>query len=337
MGTHFAQVIIHKLVHQRMRNRYAITTCQILLLAALPGRLSAQVSYSFEETLLPYQPLDSATICTFDTDGFDRINELDGELITLFGVPIILNDDHPLHVGDFGFVRVDHNNDLMIVDGLFTTLEVHDQNTEVRYTVTGASGARVLTVEWHRWHLSNGPAMNYASWQIRLEQATGIITVHIGPNSGGGTLFTNTSGPNCGVFHAPTSFATCYEKMWVEGQPAAITVDSTANFDFDALFGFPAAHTLYRFTPRFAVTGLAPEQHPAAAQLMLEGTFLTLQWPATGAHIDVQLLDASGRTVHRDNATGGRWHGDIGRLPAGVYVLQAQSGGAVFTRCIVRP
>lgn len=320
-----------------MRNRYAITTCHVLLLAALPGRLSAQVSYSFEETALPYQPLDSATTCAFDTDGFDRINELDGELFYLFGVPITLDDDHPLHVGDFGFVRVDNNNDLMIVDGLFTTLEVHDQNTEVRYTVTGPSGARTLTVEWYRWHLSNGPAMNFASWQIRLEQATGIITVHIGPNSGGGTLFTNTSGPNCGVFHAPTSFATCYEKIWVEGQPAAITVDSTANFDFDALFGFPAAHTLYRFTPRFAVTGLTPEQHLAAAQLFVDGTFLTLQWPATGAPMDLRILDASGRMVHQDASRGDTWQRSIATLPAGVYVLQARRGDAVFVQRFVRP
>lgn len=323
------------MVHHRMRTHYTITTCHAFLLAALPGMLSAQVSYSFQETLLPYQPLDSATTCAFDTDGFDRINELDGELFYLFGVPITLDDDHPLHVGDFGFVRVDKNNDLMIVDGLFTTLEVHDQNTEVRYTVTGPSGARTLTVEWHRWHLSNGPAMNFASWQIRLEQATGIITVHIGPNSGGGTLFTNTSGPNCGVFHAPTSFATCYEKIWVEGEPAAITVDSTANFDFDALFGFPGVHTLYRFTPRFAVTGLTPEQHLAAAQLILDGTFLTLQWPTAGAPIDLRILDASGRMVHQDASRGDTWQHSIATLPAGVYVLQARRGDAVFAQRFV--
>ncbi len=320
----------------RTRCNTALHTLTVLY-ALLPGHLSAQVSYAFEETSIPYQPLDLVATCTFDTDGFDRINELDGEVFHLFGVPITLDDDHPLHVGDFGFVRVDHNNDLMIVDGLFTTLEVHDQNTEVRYAVSGPSGARTLTVEWHRWHLRNGPAMNFASWQIRLEQATGIITVHIGPNSGGGTLFTNTSGPNCGIFHSPISFSTCYEKIWVEGQPAAITVDSTANFDFDALLGFPDVNTVYRFTPRFAVTGVAPELLTSGAQLVVDGTWLTLQWPASGTPIDLRIVDASGRTVHHDASQAGAWQHSIATLPTGVYVLHARRRDAEFTQRFVRP
>ncbi len=320
-----------------MRDHYTHRIGQALLLLALPGMLNAQVSYSFEETTTPYQPLDPASTCTFDSDGFHRVNELDGELFHLFGSPITFGDDDPLNIGDNGFVRVDHNNALMIVDGLFTTLEVHDQNTDVRYTVTGESGARILTVEWHRWHLSNGPEANFASWQIRLEQATGIITVHIGPNSGGGTLFTNTSGPNCGIFHAPSSFSTCYEKIWVEGQPAAITVDSTANFDFDALLAFPEADAMYRFTPRFAVTGLTPAPEQPVAQLLTDGAQLTLRWADGNAPLQVRILDASGRVVHRATAQGSTWDHGIASWSAGVYVLHARRGSELFTQRFVIP
>lgn len=186
-------------------------------------------------------------------------------------------------------------------------------------------------------HLSNGPDVNFASWQVRLEEATGIITVHIGPNSGGGNLFTSNTGPNCGIFYAPANFSTCYEKVWVEGPPDAIAVDSTANFDFDALLGFPEANTLYRFTPRFVPTGLASLPLLAAPQVVVTGTLVGLTWPGATAPLDLLITDATGRAVHRATAPHDTWHYDIYALPAGVYLLHARSGGARYTTRFIRP
>ncbi|MBK8340661.1 MAG: T9SS type A sorting domain-containing protein [Flavobacteriales bacterium] len=219
----------------------------------------------------------------------------------------------------------------------FTTLEPHDQDSEVRYTVTGSNGERTLTVEWYRWHLSNGPAVNFASWQVSLEQSTGIITVHIGPNSGGGPLFTNSSGPNCGIFYSPVDFSSCYEKIWVEGSPDAIVVDSAANFDFDALLGFPDANTMYRFTPRFAITGIAPAPLLSAPQLEVFGTQLSLHWPSAAAPLDLLILDATGRAVQHATSSQTTWNHDVQLLSPGVYLLRARSGGVVFTARFIRP
>jgi hypothetical protein len=312
-------------------------TCQTLLLVLLPAALQAQVSYSFEETTAPYEPLISATPCTFDIDGFDRINELDGELFQLFGVNFPIGDAHPLHVGDNGFVRVDNDSSLIIVDGLFTTLEPHDQNSEVRYGVSGPSGARKLTVEWHRWHLSNGPADNFASWQVSMEQATGIITIHIGPNSGGGTLFNSNTGPNCGIFYSPSDFSGCYEKIWVEGSPDAIAVDSTANFDFDALLGFPEAGAKYVFTPRFTVTGVEQAPLLPAPQLITTGTGISLHWPGATAPMEMLIVDATGKAVHQATAPDDTWDFDVRNLSGGVYLLRARSGQKQFTGRFARP
>ncbi len=265
------------------------TACCAAALAVLhsgtPNLLHAQVSYTFQATTAAYEPLADFTACNFDLEGFDRINELDGKLFHFFGVPFPVGDDHPIHIGDFGFVRVDNDSSLIIVDGLFTTLEPHDQNSEVRYTVAGSPGARTFTVEWHRWQLSNGAEINFASGQVRVEQATGAISIHIGPNSGGTAVFNNISGPNCGIFYSPVDFSGCYEKIWVEGAPDAIAVDSAATYDFDALFGFPEANTLYRFTPRATTTGLPAAPTVGQAQLVVNGTQLNLQWPAAPAHL----------------------------------------------------
>ncbi|MCC7502324.1 MAG: T9SS type A sorting domain-containing protein [Flavobacteriales bacterium] len=302
-----------------------------ILIAHTP-QLFGQLSYSFTETAAPYQPLVNATSCSFDTTGLDRINEVDGELFQLFGVPFPVDDDHPLHLGANGFLRVDDDSSLIIVDGLFTTLEIHDQNSDVRYTLSGTPGARTLKAEWHRWHLSNGPAQNFASWQVHLEQATGIITIHIGPNSGSGQLFTNSNGPNCGIFHSPNTFSTCYEKIWLEGMPDALMVDSTANFDFDAFLGFPEANTVYRFTPRTSATGVETASLLAAPYLTMQGTTLQLNRPGAAEPIELCLLDVNGRLVHRAWVTGDTWQFDMERSPSGIYLLQGRTGAGTFTK-----
>lgn len=307
-----------------------------LPLLLLPTLTTAQVSYSFQATSALYEPITNATPCIFDGDGLDRINELDGELFYFFGLPFPIGDAHPLHLGDNGFVRVDNASSLVIVDGLVTTLAPFDQNSEMRYAITGPVGDRTLTAEWHRWHLGTGTDANFASWQVRVEQATGIITVHIGPNSGPGTVFTNSTGPQCGIFYAPASFATCYEKIWVEGAPTAISVDSTANFDFDALTGIPEANTVYRFTPRLAPTGLNTLQ-ASDTRMLLTGTQVLFTWPSANAPLEIRIMDATGREVQRATSARDEWNTDVRDWPAGVYVLQARMGDAVFTQRFVRP
>lgn len=322
-----------------MLTRYTAicTTGLAVLYSCVPNPLHAQLSYAFQATTATYEPLVDFTTCSFDVDGFDRINELDGELFHLFGVPFPVGDDHPIHIGDFGFVRVDNDSSLIIVDGLFTTLEPHDQNSEVRYAVTGPVGARILTVEWHRFHLSNGPELNFASWQVRVEQASGTISIHIGPNSGGTDLFTNISGPNCGIFYSPVDFSGCYEKIWVEGAPDAIVVDSAATYDFDALFGFPEANTLYRFTPRSAANGLPSDPAVGTPRLVVDLAELHLSWPGASAPLALRIVDATGRLVQQVTTPHDTWYFNSAALPSGVYILQARAGEALYTTRFVRP
>lgn len=297
----------------------------------------AQVSYSFEHTSAAYAPLEQYTSCSFDPDGSDRIDELDGELFHFFGGAYVIGDEHPMNVGDYGFVRVDDDSSLLIIDGLFTTLEIHDQESDVRYAITGESGQLVLAVEWHRWRLSNGPEGNFASWTIRVEQATGVITVHIGPNSGGGILFNTSTGPNCGIFHAPHTFSTCYEKLWVEGAPTDIALDTLPNFDFDALLGFPPAHSVFRFTPRTSVTGIGPQGQESCPHWSMATDHLMMSWPDAPALITVELFDATGRAMHRTDRVDRSCAVATSTWPRGMYLAQVRSGAAVHTRRVVLP
>lgn len=294
----------------------------------------AQSTYSFEQTTAPYAPLTGAIDCTFDDGGFDAISELDGQVFQLFGQPFTLGSPYSMVIGDWGFLRFDRTASAVIIDGLFTELEAVDATSTVSYLLTGEPGAYVLTAQWTNWHLAQGPAGNQASWQIRMEQATGIASVHTGPNSGGGLVFNDQTGPNCGLFHANSSFTQCLARVWVEGDPFDPTVDAVANFDFDALHGFPPEGTLYRFTPStpagIADLSLAPS---FTAFVASDGLHVSLTHGASEQ--ELQLVDAAGREVLRTRVKAPGTVLPIAGLATGVHLLRAVEGSSLPVRLLL--
>lgn len=306
----------------------------LLSFAAFAFAIGARAqSYVFDQSTLPYQPLTSPTPCQFDQNGFDDVTEFDGQAFDLFGFDYIAGTPYSMSIGDGGFLRFDGTSSSVIIDGLFTDLTPVDTSSTISYQISGTDGQLVLTVQWTNWHLSLGPAGNHASFQMAIDQATGIISVHTGPNSGGGMIFNNITGPNCGIFRANSSFTQCYGKLWVEGDPQMPTLDTQANLNFLALHAFPAEGTLYRFVP-VAIAGI--DVHalaPLHAYQAADG--LHVELPAAQGELPLQLVDEAGRTVKEVIAHGTNTVIPTGDLPSGVYVVRPLGAALVPVRVCV--
>ena len=290
--------------------------------------LHAQNAYSFEHDQQPYTELIDAVYCDFNNDGDDPLTELNGETFILYDMSYTGTASYPITIGGHGFLRIENANRLVILDGLFTNILEVDSTSNVSYAIEGTSGALTLTVQWHNIRFATGPEDSYLNYQLRLYQATGIVEVHMGPNSGSEMVYTDASGPNCGVFHSPQNFSGCYGKLWVEQDANDPTLDSLANYDFDALHNLPAPNTVYRFVPRFTVaavpegspfnTPLNARYDPGSGQLLVE----LLPEQAAGR---LNLIDTAGRSLRSWAATSGSMRLFVADLPPGAYSLSYRS------------
>lgn len=289
----------------------------------------AQNAYSFEHTQLPYTELPEAVFCDFNSDGDDPLPELNGETFVLYGLPWTGTASYPITIGGHGFLRIENASALVILDGFFTNILAIDTTSNVSYAITGGPGERLLTVQWHNIRLANGPEDSYLNYQIRLFQATGVVEVHMGPNSGSAMDYTDASGPNCGVFHSPQTFSGCYGKLWVEQDANSPTLDSVPNYDFDALHNLPAPNTLYRFTPR-SVVDAVPERSPFAtldARYDAAQHEVVVRIEAADAGSRLSVLDARGLVVFEQPVRSGLMRLPVGEFAAGAYTVVHETSG----------
>ena len=295
---------------------------------------TAQSTYLLDQFSAPYTPLTGDTPCSFDGNGLDAVTELDGQLFELFGQAFTAGTPYSMSIGDWGFLRFDGSGSSVIIDGLFTELEPVDATSSVSYAITGAPGSYVLTAQWNNWHLAQGPPGNYASWQISIEQANAIVSVQVGPNSGGGMVFNDLTGPNCGIFMANNSFTVCQAKFWLEVDPAFPTIDAAANFDFDALHALPAPDTRYRFLPEWDVS-VVPIAATGSYAAFVAGDGLHLTLPPDLQGHTVQLLDARGRELLRARVQGPEAVLPLAGIAPGVHLLHWIDGAAASRRVLL--
>lgn len=316
-----------------MKHLFTLT----LLCATLS--VNAQNAYSFEHDQQPYTELTNAVYCDFNSDADDPLPELNGETFMLYDQAWTGTNSYPITIGGHGFIRIETATELVILDGFFTNIVEIDSTSNVSYTITGDAGEKVLTAQWHNIRFVTGPADSYLNYQIRLYQATGVVEVHMGPNSGSAMDYTDASGPNCGIFHSPWSFSGCYGKLWVEQDANNPTLDSLPNYDFDALHNLPAPNSVFRFVPRFNVSAV-PSWSPL-------NTALNARYDAASGHVFVQLrpdqtqgqlsvIDAAGRTVRTWPTTASSMALSVADLPEGPYSLVYRSGSATSVWRFVR-
>ncbi|MBK7269239.1 MAG: hypothetical protein IPI07_06930 [Flavobacteriales bacterium] len=330
---------------QRMHNQRALSkenkrkTLPLLFIALLAPPVHAQNSYTFEQSTAAYTELPGGIVCDHSLSESHFVHDLDGETLWFYGVPFPMGGLKTIIIGSKGYLRVDNDSSAIYADALTTDLLPIDGTSDVRYEITGSAGERVLKAQWRNWRLENGPPDNFANWQIWYYQATGVIDMRYGPNSGGALDYDGTDGPFCGIFYGPDDFLSIYEKLWLTENALAPTLDSLPVINWSTLFNLPAANTVYRFTPRFTLTGL---QHVAEAPV------LDARYDPAAQELIVRCDQGNVMGVLRLTDAVGRSFGEWSlraletRIPlpdprTGVYLLRIQSdrGSALALRFVV--
>ena len=284
--------------------------------------MHAQNAYSFEQITAPYVELTGGTVCDHSQSEFHFVHDLDGETVWFYGLPFPLGGPKTMIIGSKGFLRVDNDSSAIYADALTTDLVPIDGSSDVRYEITGAAGDRVLKAQWRNWRLLNGPPTNFANCQIWYHQSTGVIELRYGPNSGSDLDYDGTNGPYCGIFYSPDDFLSIYEKLWLTGDALAPTLDSLPVINWSTLHNLPAPNTVYRFTPRFAVTGVEEPVSTIATprvELFPNPASDQLTIASTDRPERILLMDIGGRTVRSTAGQEDRTVLDVSDLPPGTY------------------
>ncbi|MEO8589001.1 MAG: hypothetical protein ABI432_06520 [Flavobacteriales bacterium] len=311
-------------------NMLVTNSLRFLPFFALPGLALSQNSYSFDQSTAPYTELVGGTALVPDGQGADIFSELDGETFWFYGLPFTFDANHLIYAFDTGYLIAQNDSSVVAIDGVNQPMEAVDATSTVSYAINGTPGNKELLVQWKNWHMTSGPADNYLSCQIAIDQATGVMEVRYGPNSGSDVVYTDLTGPYCGIAYMPTNFSTCYEKLWVEFNSFDIVLDSVPNFDFDALHNAPPPNTIYRFTPRFSVTGVADVGSAGTgmhAWLSEDGDRLSISLPASAATGTLELFDTMGRCAGRWPVSGASMTLPLQEMSRGSYLLTHTAHG----------
>lgn len=256
-----------------------------------------------------------------------------GETLNLFGKAYpIDNVNYKISFSSTGHLRIDDPNDIIILDGLFYYMDSIDVNSTLSYKIEGSTGNKILSMQWKNLKVQSGPAGNFVNFQMKLYQATGIFEIHYGPSSSNNSSgYTTSSGPNIGLFTSPQDFSSMKEKIWVNGLPPNITLDSARNLVFNGIAGVPAEGTVYRFIPKMVATGVAntaTEDKPFT--ILNNASTITVQATSALAEpVTVLLTGIDGKTVANQKMAKGSIRMSIPttQLADGIYTITIHTAG----------
>lgn len=224
--------------------------------------LYSQSSYRFVASNAVYTDLNNAKKIPFyvmdKLSGFYRLDELKGETFKWYNTLFPIDTIKTIHIQPYANLRFDNDSSLIIVDAAFTYLDSIDANSSVSYLIEGLPGDRVLKVQWKNLKIRVGAALNYINVQIWVYQKSGVMEIRYGSSSANNRSgFGPGNGPQVGIFYSLDDFTACFEKLWVNGSPTSITLDSNSNYTFKAMSGIPESGTVYQFIPRFNTLDLS--------------------------------------------------------------------------------
>ncbi len=217
-------------------------------------RLQAQPNfYVFQKGNETYMPLTGdvkVSPAFFGNDTFFAF-PVTGETFSLYGRSFTIDSKDSISFSNSGYLRVDIDTTIIIVDGLFTQLDSIDNNSKLSYKVEGTSGNKILKMQLQNLHIAAGSAGNYMNVQIWLYQKTGVVEVRYGSCSANNlTGYSTSNGPYIGMFSSDIDFTKCNEKIWIYGQTATYGIDSARNYVFKPILGVPTENSVYKFVPK---------------------------------------------------------------------------------------
>ncbi|WP_317899832.1 T9SS type A sorting domain-containing protein [Aurantibacillus circumpalustris] len=264
----------------------------------------AQQTYLFSKTTgNAYSDLlNDNNVPAFNPAGLYNIMSFQGETFKFFDVPFTFGGLKTLAIGEAPFLRVDNDSSAIIIDVAFSYIDTIDATSRISYATNGTAGSKILKVQYKNFKLSYGQGGNFINTQIWYYQQTGVIELHYGPRSTNNASGFNTSnGPNIGIFYSPDNFGSCYEKLWCNGSPGNLSLDSAATLVFSAMSGVPDQGTVFKFTPKTTATvstvsvnelskanGFELFPNPASTAVEIKGDFAS-------ARLDV--YDLTGKIV----------------------------------------
>lgn len=325
-----------------------ITLLINVIIIIFSSETQGQNSYTF--TMIPpgtiqYQELSQDSDVTHITDslGYFGIEALLGETFQIYNTQNIIGTNSWLYLGDNGFMEMDNYTDstFAVFDAGFTLLSTIDSTSKMSYLITGTSGNLTVKMQFKNWKLTNGPAGNYANYQIWLYQQTGVVEYHYGGRSANNVSgYTVSNGPNVGTFLSPFDFSGCIEKVWCNGNPNSPTIDSIANYQFLAMQGLPDSGTVYRFTPQFPVS----INHQNTFSHSILNLFPSLAANTVYLEInqnvnsetEANIFDAMGRTAKSVLLANGLNEINISGLKEGVYFISVNLYGNIYVQKFVK-
>ena len=310
-----------------------------VVVASIGGELAQAQSYVFEQAAANYVPLqdEGSSPCVFSNGRF-TVPELHGEVFRLFDTQVVPSASSPFVIGEIGYLSISSGTEVFSLDGLVGQMQDAGDNSEVRYTVLGGPGAHELVVEFRDREVISGAGENRASWQVRIDQATGVLSAHFGPSVQPPMPFGNAiGGPYSGVIHSENDLSVIYEKLYLEQDPADPEMDAQADLDFDVLFGLPEPGTIYRFIPSSDITGIeADESAHLAFSLSRDGDVLRVK-RSTGSVFatELSIFDMSGQLIMDLGRIVATCEVPLAGLAAGTYLVrltgERSSEGHLFT------
>lgn len=305
------------------------TTFCISLLAAMlagTGNVLSQNSYSFQTSTSTYTELSAATVVpwgSFNANDLHEITTLNGQTFYLYNTPFPFGGSKKMYIQSFGNLRIDNDTAITIIDGAFMYLDSINALSSISYKVEGTPGAYILKCQWKNLKIRYGQAINHINFQIWLYQQTGVAEIYYGPSSVNNQSGYNIqNGPQVGMFFSRLDFSRCFEKLWVNGSPSSMSLDSNKNYVFNAMLGIPTPGTVYRFVPRFSTTGMAEQSGITTLPVYPNPVNGILHLPVED---DYELYSAEGKMIKVWNEV---IQIDMSAFPSGMYLLKNKQGGA---------
>jgi len=310
----------------------------ILFLFLFVDTASAQ-HYDFYEDQIPYTELENPTIIespNFEDDNF-TILPLQGETYHFFNVDFTFGGLSTFAIQTFGNLRIDDDTSAVIIDGIFTDLDLIDGTTTLSYIIEGSSGSQIVKAQWKNVALANGDEGNFVNFQIWVFQETGQIELRYGPVSENNLSgYTQNNGPYAGIFHSSDSFDDMYSKHWLFGHPDEIQTDLNQDFNFQRLLGIPQEGTVYRFVPT-TLSGDGTEDgmnqsntfsiypNPVRTEIQIAGI--------TDEIKSCKIMDIRGSLLE---AYPNPSLISVANLPIGIYVLEIETSAQIIRKKFVK-
>lgn len=205
----------------------------------------------------------------------------------------------------------------------------------VGYTLEGAAGSRIFKIEWKNAgyydELDSLNTLNDSvNFQFWLYEGSNIMEFHYGSTQVTDSVinFFGDFGPRVGLGDWDAT-----DVFFMIGDPAA---PIPVNF-FEALDGPPANGTIYRFAPKTPSSLNALRLSGAKTWPNPANGLLNVEWQsATAAPATLRLLNSMGQTLISQSGAGNRHQLDLRQLPAGAYLLVAESEGKTLRQTVLK-